>query len=90
MTIQEQKAQFEFINKTDKEFKDVSHTLFREYLFKNGTKLRIENPMRIHVNDHSHRVTDLNGVSYYIFLEEKMPVAYIMWQSEQGKPHFVF
>jgi len=77
----------DFRNETDLEFEDVSSEKYREYTFPNGAKLRIDNPIFLHVKEDSgsHRIWDAQGRSHRIspdFIE-------ITWESKEGEPHFV-
>lgn len=74
----------ELINKTDKQFDDISSEQFREYTFAGGT-VRINKPIALHVSEGGHRVLDAGGVSHYV------PLGWIhlQWKAKEGQPHFV-
>ena len=75
----------QFINATKLRFINISFELFREYVYPNGAKLRIENPIRLSVERNIHRVTDASGLNYYItpgWLS-------IVWKSRPGTPNFI-
>ena len=74
-------------NATDLEFEDISSEQFREYLFPGGEIVRIENPLKIYVDEESksHRVFDASGESHYI----PNKWIHLRWKSKEGKPHFV-
>lgn len=80
-------TQEDFRNETDLEFIDISSEKYREYTFPNGTKVRIEQPLFLHVKEDSgsHRIWDAQGRSHRIspdFLK-------ISWEAKDGEPHFV-
>ena len=72
-------------NQSGLEFVDISSEEWREYEFASGAKVRIDEPLQLHVSDHGHRVLDANGTSHYI------PLGWIhlSWRAKNGQPHFV-
>jgi len=76
----------QFTNFSNFKFVDISFELFREYIYPNGAKLRIEHPMRLSVaNNNAHRVFDMNGLSYYI----QPNWLAIIWKARPGAPNFI-
>ena len=76
----------QFINVSNFRFIDISSELFREYIYPNGAKLRIEYPMRLSVaKNNAHRVFDMNGLSYYI----QPNWLAIVWKARPGTPNFI-
>lgn len=76
----------EFNNATDLIFTDISSETYREYTFPGGDRVRIENPLWLHVSkSNGHRVFDANGKSHYI------PTGWIhlQWEVKEGAPNFV-
>ena len=76
----------EFINESGLEFIDISSELWREYEFAGGDKVRIEQPLKLHVSDSGgHRLFAADGRSHYI------PAGWVhlTWQSKEGHPNFV-
>jgi len=76
----------EFKNFSRFRFIDISSELFREYIYANGAKLRIDNPLRLSVApNNAHRVFDATGLSYYI------PPNWlsIVWKARPGAPNFI-
>lgn len=76
----------QFINASRFRFIDITSELFREYIYPNGSKIRIEFPMKLNVaQNNSHRLFDMNGFSYYI------PTGWIsiIWKSRPGAPNFI-
>lgn len=74
----------EFINKSGLEFIDISSEIYREYRFAN-LNVRIENPLRLCISDHGHRIYDGQGISHYI------PKGWyqLSWKVKEGCPNFV-
>ncbi|SDD55313.1 hypothetical protein SAMN05192552_103016 [Natrinema hispanicum] len=77
----------DFRNETDLDFTDISSEKYREYTFPNGSVIRIDNPLLLHVREGSgsHRLFDSQGRSHRIspnFLK-------ITWEVKEGEPHFV-
>jgi hypothetical protein len=79
-------AEMKLTNNTDLVFTDISSEIYREYNFPNGTKMRIEDPMYLNVNNGGHRVKDMQGNCYYINIKDSW---WITWQSYSDKPDFV-
>ena len=76
----------QFLNLTNFKFVDISAELFREYLYPNGNKLRIEYPLKLSIaKNNAHRVFDANGLSYYI------PANWIaiVTKARPGAPNFI-
>lgn len=76
----------EFNNQSGLEFTDISSEEFRQYEFPCGRRLRIKEPLWLHVSEAGgHRVFDNTGVSHYI------PGTWIhlFWKAKEGQPHFV-
>ena len=76
----------QFINASRFRFVDISSELFREYIYPNGSKLRIEFPLRLSVaKNNAHRLFDMGGLSYYI------PPNWIsiVWKAKPGAPNFI-
>ena len=76
----------EFINYSKFKFADISFELFREYVYPNGAKVRIEYPLKLSIaQNNAHRLFDSNGLSYYI------PPGWItiVWKSIPGAPSFI-
>ena len=76
----------QFINVSNFKFIDISFEMFREYIYPNGAKLRIEYPLRLSVaKNNAHRVFDMNELSYYI------PPNWlaIIWKAKPGAPNFI-
>ena len=75
-----------FINESGLKFKDITAEKFREYTFPNGKKLKIKNPLQLHVSESGgHRLFDLDGVSWYVQPKEGW---YIRWKVKDGRPNF--
>jgi len=75
----------EFKNETELEFTDVSTEKWRKYKFSDGSKVKIKNPLKIHVSDNGHRIFDASGTSHYI----PMGWIHLSWKSKDGQAHFV-
>jgi len=76
----------QFINLSKFRFINISSELFREYLYPNGAKIRINDPLRLSVSENNaHRAFDSNGLSYYI------PPGWIgiIWKARPGAPNFI-
>ena len=76
----------EFVNASRFRFIDITSELFREYIYPNGAKIRIENPIKLSVaQNNAHRLFDMNGLSYYI------PPGWIsiVWKARPGAPNFI-
>lgn len=70
---------------------DISSETFREYLYADGSKLRIDNPTKLFVSPssmggHAHRVQTAEGFAYYVAPGWKT----IRWQVKEGQPLFTF
>ncbi len=76
------------------EFKDLSDEQYREYVFPNGSVVRINNPKGLNVKappagtigGGSHRVLDEAGLSHYI------PAGWVhlSWKVKEGRSPFAF
>jgi len=76
----------QFINVSRNKFIDISFQLFREYVYPNGARLRIDFPLRLSVaQNNTHRVFDVSGLSYYI----PPGWMFIDWKSKPGTPNFI-
>jgi hypothetical protein len=76
----------EFRNATQLDFADISSEAWREYDFGDGTIVRIEAPLKLHVDDdNGHRVFDAAGLSHYI----PPRWVHLRWQAKDGQPNFV-
>jgi len=76
----------QFVNASRFRFVDITSELFREYVYPNGAKIRIDYPMRLSVaQNNAHRLFDMNGLSYYI------PPGWIsvVWKARPGAPNFI-
>jgi hypothetical protein len=73
-----------FLNESDYEFIDISSEGYREYRFPNGEYVKIDNPQKLSISQHGHRVWD-GQKSHYI------PIGWIhlYWEAKDGQPHFV-
>lgn len=65
-------------------FTAIDSELFREYTFPT-CKVRIENPLFLHVSENGHRVFCAEGYSYYI------PKGWVLlrWKAKEERPNFV-
>ena len=75
-----------FLNLSRFRFIDISSELFREYIYPNGSKLTINNPLKLSVaKNNAHRLFDSSGLSYYI------PPNWIsiVWKARPGAPNFI-
>ena len=78
--------QIPFINLSKFRFVNISSELFREYLYANGGKIRIENPLKLAVaKNNAHRLFDMSECCYYI------PPNWIaiVWKARPGHPNFI-
>jgi len=76
-----------FINETDLKFDDISSEKEREYIFPNGNKLLIGNPLYLNVSKSGgHRLYTEDGWCYYVQPKEGWA---IRWKVKAGKPSFV-
>ncbi len=76
----------EFKNESNLKFADISSEVSRQYRFKDGTVITIDNPLRLNVsNSGGHRLFDAQGTSHYI------PSGWIhlTWTVKDGAPNFV-
>lgn len=80
------KIQLEF-NSEMPGFSDISSELYREYVFPNGDKLTIKNPLFLNVSSSGgHRLFTSDGTSYYIQPKEGW---YISWKTKEGAKVFI-
>jgi hypothetical protein len=76
----------QLINKSQNEFTDISSEEFREYLFPDGSIVKIYHPLWVAVSKSGgHRILSEDGISHYI------PSGWIhlSWKAAPGEPHFV-
>ena len=80
----------EFKNMSGLDFKNISSELYREYVYPDGSKVRIDNPVMLNVSSSGgHRIYaqaegTTFGKCYYI----KPDWRYIVWEPKNGI-HFV-
>lgn len=72
-------------NESGLDFVDIASEAWREYTFADGAKVRITEPVAIHVSESGHRILDSAGISHFV------PLGWIHlhWQAHEGLPHFV-
>lgn len=81
----------EFINESGLKFTDISSESYREYLYADGSVVRIDKPVKLNVSKSGgHRIyaaTDSapRGKCFYIKPEWR----YIVWEPREDLPHFV-
>ena len=75
----------EFRNESDLEFTDISSEQWRRYTFPSGFVVFIEDPVKLHVSAHGHRIFDLLGRSQYV----PLTWVHLEWLAKEGEPHFV-
>jgi hypothetical protein len=76
-----------FINETELEFDDISSETEREYIFPNGQRLWIGNPLYLNVSaSGGHRLYTEDGWCWYVQPKESWG---IKWKVKEGEPHFV-
>jgi len=76
----------EFRNESNLKFTDISSESRRQYRFRGGETIVIDNPLQLNVsNSGGHRLFDAQGVSHYI------PPGWIhlCWTVKEGSPNFV-
>lgn len=76
----------EFINESGLDFSDISSENSRTYEFPDGSKVTVDNPLKLHASKSgSARIFDAQGVSHYI------PAGFIhlSWTVKDGAPNFV-
>lgn len=88
MATAEPTRSIEFVDALEREWTDISSETQRVYVFEGGTRMVIDQPLRLHVSDSGgHRVFsgEGGGKSYYV------PPRWIAieWQTAPGRPHFV-
>ena len=72
--------------KIEGECSDISSEQVREYIFPTGQKVRIENPLWLHVSKSGgHRIIDDQGYSHYI----PFTWGHLYWRVKEGMPYFV-
>jgi hypothetical protein len=79
------KSEPNFINKGSYSFVDISTEEYREYVFDNKIKVRIENPLKLAISATGHRVFSADGISHYI----PFGWVHLSWKAKPGCPHFV-
>lgn len=73
-------------NDSGLEFIDISSEQYREYIFKDGATVIIDNPLYLSVSESGgHRLLDSKEVCHYI------PAGWVwlQWKVKDGAPHFV-
>lgn len=85
LDLRDQKAVPVFKNGTELMFTDISSERYREYIFPNGSVVRIDNPLQLNVSKNGHRVFDGQGVSHYI----QQGWIHLKWEVKLGQPNFV-
>lgn len=49
------------------EFSDISEELYREYVYLDGSRYRIDDPLGLHVSEsRGHKIVDAFGMSFYV------------------------
>ncbi len=78
--------QEDFRNTSEFVFRDISSEEYREYIYPNGTRIKIDHPIRLSIApQHGHRIWD--GVrSWWI----RPTFLVIIWKAKEGAPHFAF
>jgi len=73
-----------FINKSDKEFIDISSEKYRTYVFPNNEEITIKSPLKLNVSENGHRIWN-GDISFFI------PKGWIClyWEVKDGSPNFV-
>lgn len=73
-----------FINKGSYEFIDISHEVFRRYIFPKNESVRIDNPEKLAISKSGHRIWD-GKRSHFI------PFGWIhlYWDVKDGCPDYV-
>jgi len=68
-------------------FKDISSEKYRIYVFPNGVRYKIEEPLAVCARrDHGQRVIDKKGKAYWI----RPDFIAIEWENRQGEPRVNF
>jgi hypothetical protein len=76
-----------FRNGSTLTFTDISSEEWREYVFPDGSVVRIVAPLKVHASSsNSHRVFDAAGISHYI----PKGWFHLRWMAKVGHPHFEF
>lgn len=76
-----------FTSNPDLKHNSLTDEIYRDYVWPNGTLVRIAQPQAIHISTSGgHRILDSNGVSHYI------PTGWIhlRWETKEGCPAFTF
>lgn len=76
----------DFRNATDYDFDFIASELWREYVFSDGSVVRIDLPRFLYVSKSGgHRIYDYERTSHYI------PPGWIhlRWKAQDNQPHFV-
>ena len=75
-----------FRNGSNLKFIDISSEAWREYLYPDGTTVRVQGPVALNVSKSGgHRIFDEAGVSNYIPNGWK----HLRWMVKDNQPHFV-
>jgi len=75
-----------FINMTRMKFVNISHELYRQYLYPNGANITINFPLKLHIDrGNVHRIYDASQLSYFI------PPSWIgiVSKAKPGAPNFM-
>jgi hypothetical protein len=84
---------FQITDNPELEFKDISSEMYREYIYPDGSKVMIENPVAVAVKPThrpfgggGHRIVDKEGKGHYI------PPGWIhlYWDNKPGLPRIQF
>lgn len=76
----------EFKNNSGLNFTDISSEEYRQYLFGDGTTVKIEGPQFLNVSKNGgHRIFDAQGISHYVPYGWR----HLSWKSKEGSPNFV-
>ena len=83
LSLQDAKAAFRSLASMN--FHDISSEKYRTYVFENGSKVTIKDPLFLNVSKSGgHRVYDARGISHYI----PYKWVHLYWESRQGEEHF--
>ena len=76
----------EFVNESGLTFVDISSEMYREYIWKDGASVWIDQPLKLNVSKSGgHRIFDSNETSHYI----APGWVHLKWKAREGKAHFV-
>lgn len=73
------------VNDNGFELKDISHELYRTYVFSEGDPVVINQPTGIHVTYAGHRIETADGECHFVARGWKE----IKWRVKPGAPSFV-